>query len=227
MYRPLSAPVAAPARSGVVLARIALAGPLVFTLVVALLDVLQYPFLVADGASPLTQSPVSENALGPYGALQCVAFALLGLAVLALAAGLYRAAATNFWARIGIGFVVIFGLAFLASAFPTDHFNAGKGDVHTETWHGAIHSVAFYVMALSQIPAYLLTGIGLRKQVAWRGVSRYSMIAGVLVFPSLALAIGLPPVFSWFYVWLAVVPFAWMLVMVRRLTAVSGAPGVA
>lgn len=50
--------------------RAALAGmlaPVLWVLVLALLDVIQYDFLVSIGANPLTQSPASENGVGPYG----------------------------------------------------------------------------------------------------------------------------------------------------------------
>lgn len=203
------------------LAWIAIAGPVVFSLLLAVEDILQYQFLVADGQSPLTQSPVSENALGPYGVLQIINFALLGIAVLALAIGLYRAAAGNVWARIGVAFVVVLGLAFLASAFPMDPANAGQGAVSPTTWHGTIHNIAFYVMVLTQIPAYLLVGVGLWRVARWRGPARYSVVAGILVLP-LVIAFGaLPPVFSWFYIWLLVVPFAWIEMMALRLLARS------
>ena len=40
-------------------------GPILFIALIALSDVLQYHFLVRYGYSPVTESPVSVNALGP------------------------------------------------------------------------------------------------------------------------------------------------------------------
>ena len=65
-------------------------GPVLFALVVALLDIVQYKFLALNGFDPLTQSPVIVNALGPYGWIQCVNFTIFGLLEIAFAIGLYQ-----------------------------------------------------------------------------------------------------------------------------------------
>src|SRR5512138_1156695 len=63
-------------------------GPIIFGGVIALLDVLQFDFLVATGNSPLTDNPISVNALGPYGWLQTINFLVFGLLVLIFTIGL-------------------------------------------------------------------------------------------------------------------------------------------
>jgi hypothetical protein len=72
------------------LATIGIAGPIVFAAAVLLQDIIQYDYLVANGDDPWTTSPVSINALGPYGWIQVLNFGVMGLSVLALAVGAHR-----------------------------------------------------------------------------------------------------------------------------------------
>jgi hypothetical protein len=196
-------------------------GPLLFALVVALLDIVQDKFLVLNGFDPLTESPVSVNALGPYGWIQCINFAIFGLLEIAFAIGLYRSVKGGRLAKItSVGFVFAIGVSMLLSTFPTDNFNAGQsGHAVLQTWHGAIHNFAFYMFLFSQILAYLFMWGRFRKDQRWRGFDWYSLAIGVLAVP--IFAIPLPPVFSWFYVWILAFPLAWLELVAIRLWTLS------
>lgn len=196
-------------------------GPLLFTLVVALLDIVQYKFLVLNGFDPLTQSPVSANALGPYGWLQDANFVIFGLLEIAFALGLYQSVKGGTLAKItSVGFVFVIGVSMLLSGFPTDNFNAGQtGQIVVQTWHGAIHNFAFYLFALSQVLAYLFMFGRFRKDPRWRGYAWYSLTIGMLALS--IFAIPLPPVFSWFYVWLVLFPLTWLELVAIRLWVIA------
>lgn len=196
-------------------------GPLLFTLVVALLDIVQYKFLVLNGFDPLTQSPVSVNALGPYGWIQCVNFTIFGLLEIAFALGLYRVVKGRKLAKItSVGFVFAIGVSMLLSTFPTDNFNAGlTGHAVLHTWHGAIHNFAFFTFLISQILAYLTMVGRFRKDPRWRGYAWYSLAVGVLALP--VWLIPLPDNFSWFYVWMLAFPMTWLELVAIRLWNLS------
>jgi hypothetical protein len=221
----------APAREKVVaehpaaIRRLALAGiigPIWFALLIALADLLQYPFLVRYGFDPLTQSPISENALGPYGWLQDANFVGFGLLEILFAVGVYQSVKGGRLAKLtSVGFVFLIGVAMLLSGFPTDNFNAGKvGQPVVQTWHGTLHNAAFYLFAFSQVLAYLTMAARFRKDPRWRGYAWYSLVIGVVAFP--VFAIPVPDTFPSFYVWLAVFPLAWLELVAIRLWKIAG-----
>jgi hypothetical protein len=196
-------------------------GPIWFALLIALADLLQNQFLMAHGYNPATVAPVSANELGPVGWIQEANFAVFGLLEILFAVGLYRSVRGGRLAKItSVGFVFVIGLAMLLSTFIVDPYDPITGTPLVHTWHGTIHTNAFNLFALSFILACLTMTWRFRKDPRWRGYTWYSLAVGVVAFP--VFAIPLPPIFSWFYVWLLVFPLAWLELVAIRLWKEAG-----
>jgi Protein of unknown function (DUF998) len=124
-------------------------GPAVFAVVVVFLTLAQYGFMMGLGWKPLGTSDVpwpSALALGPLGWLQVLNFAFFGLTLIIFALGLNRGVASSgrlSW--VGPAFLAIAGVALVLAAFKADlHIMQGL-----QTWHGAIHLLAFLLLVLS------------------------------------------------------------------------------
>lgn len=171
----------------------AIAGPLLFAAAVLLQDVLQHDYLVANGDDPWTKSPVSLNALGPYGWIQVLNFGVLGLSVLALAVAAHRGIHGARRSVVGPAFIGLWGVAMLMSMFPIERL--------PHSFSGFMHGIAFVVVSFALIPMYLFIWRRLRRSPGWEGFGRYSLAMGVLTLPleigSIALQMIVP--FSWFY----------------------------
>lgn len=177
-------------------AAIATAGPLLFAATVLIQDIIQYDYLVANGDDPWTTSPVSVNALGPYGWIQIVNFGMLGLSVLALAVAAHRGIRGPSRAVVGPAFIGLWGLAFLLSMFPIER--------QPQSFSGQAHAIAFVLASLVLIPMYLLMWRRLRQSPGWERFGRYTLAMGVLTLPLEIASIALQQVvpYSWFYLWL-------------------------
>jgi hypothetical protein len=200
--------------------RAALAGmiaPVLWVLMLALLDVIQYDFLVSIGANPLTQSPASENGMGPYGWLYIINDFVFGVLVIAFALGIRQVVNKNWWARLGLVSLLAFGAGFAFGAAPCDCLPG-----QAATWHGQVHNIASLVLLIATIPMSLFWGLGFRKDPRWRGLGWYSVATGALALPLFVVTNALPPIFSWFYIWLLAIPIAWLAVIANRLRALAG-----
>ena len=207
------------------LAGLGVAGPLLFAAVVLILDVVQYYYLVASGDHPSTTSPVSVNALGPYGWLQIVNFGVLGLSVIALAVAAHRGIRGDSRSIVGPAFMALWGVAFLASMFPIERV--------PQSFSGIAHAIAFVVVSLGLIPMYFFMWRRLRRSPGWELFGRYTLAMAVITLPLEIASIALQKVvpFSWFYVWLGA-QLVWCMLLGVRLSAADpregapiGAPG--
>jgi hypothetical protein len=192
------------------LAAIAIAGPVIFVLAVLVQDVIQYDYLVANGDDPWTTSPVSVNALGPYGWIQVLNFGVMGVSVLALAVAAHRGIRGPSRSAVGPAFIGLWGLAFLLSMFPIERV--------PETFSGQAHAIAFVFASLLPIPMYLFMWRRMRQSTGWEAFARYSLAMGVITLPLEAGCIALQQVvpFSWFYIWLAA-QLLWCVLLGLRL----------
>ena len=193
-----------------------MAGPLMWALIFALLDVIQYDFLVSMGSNPFTMAPASENGVGPYGWLYLASDFIFGWLIIAFALGLYRSVKTSVWLKLGIGALVIYGFAFVFGSARCDCLLA-----EPVTLAGTIHNLASYVILLGMLPICLLICPAFRKDVHWRGYDWYSLATGLLAAPLFVVATVLPPVFSWFYLWLLLIPLGWIEVIAIRCWVLS------
>lgn len=192
------------------MAAIGIAGPLVFVGAVLFQDVIQYDYLVANGDDPWTTSPVSVNALGPYGWIQIVNFGALGLSVIALAVAAHRGIRGESRSIVGPAFMALWGIAFLFAMFPIER--------QPHSFSGYAHGIAFIVTSFTLIPMYLFMWRRLRQSPGWGAFARYTLVMGVLTFPLQVASIALQEIipFSWFYLWLAA-QLLWCLLLGLRV----------
>lgn len=193
------------------LATIGIAGPLVFAALVLLQDFLQYDYLVANGDDPWTTSPVSINALGPYGWIQIINFGVMGLSVLTLAVAAHRGIRGPNRSVLGPALIGLWGLAWLLAMFPIERM--------PHSLSGMLHGISFVTLSLVVVPMYLLMWRRFRRSPGWEGFARYTLAMGVLTVPLEAGSIALQGIvpFSWFYVWVAAVLLWCVLLGVRLL----------
>lgn len=192
------------------LAAVAIAGPILFAAAVFLQDILQYDYLVANGDDPWTTSPVSVNALGPYGWIQILNFAAMGLSVLALAVAAHRGIHGATRSVVGPAFIGLWGVAWLLSTFPIER--------ETHSFSGSMHELAFVIASFTLVPMYLFMWRRFRRSSGWERFARYTFVMGVLTFPLEVGTIVLRAIvpFSWFYVWLAT-SLLWCVLLGLRL----------
>jgi Protein of unknown function (DUF998) len=157
-----------------------LVGAAVFAVVVVFLTLVEYGFMLRLGWNPLGSSDVpwpSGLALGPLGWLQVLNFAFFGLTLIFFALGLHRGVAPSgrlSW--VGPTLLVVAGVALVLAAFKTDaHLMQGP-----QTWHGAIHFVAFLLLALSFLLSLFFWWRRLGRDPRWRGYAIYTLITALL-----------------------------------------------
>jgi hypothetical protein len=194
-------------------------GPVVFALVAVALTFAQYGFMLGLGWKPLGASDVpwpSGLALGPLGWLQVLNFAFFGLTLIFFALGLHREVASQgrlSWA--GPALLVVSGVALVLAAFKTDpHLMDGP-----QTWHGAIHFLAFILLVLSFLLSLFFWWRRLRRDPPWRGYASYTLITALMYIVLLFVS-----TWQWgFYLFLGVV-LAWVEVMAIHLRSQAEAP---
>jgi len=192
------------------LAAIAIAGPVLFAVAILVQDVIQYDYLVANGDDPWTTSPVSVNALGPYGLIQILNFGVLGVSVLALAVAAHRGIRGRGRSVVGPAFIGLWGIGFLLSMSPIER--------EPHSLSGQVHAIAFLLVSLVLIPMYVFMWRRMRQSPGWEGFGRYSLAMGVLTLPLEVGSIAMQQVvaFSWFYLWLAA-QLLWCVLLGLRL----------
>ncbi|MEZ4865970.1 MAG: DUF998 domain-containing protein [Caldilineaceae bacterium] len=197
------------------LRRAALAGmiaPILWCSVLLLLDIIQYNFLIGIGANPLTTAPASENGMGPYGWLYVASDFTLGLLTVLFALGLMRSIKGGVWKWVGMAGMFIFGFGFMIGSAPCECLPGQQVGV----W-GQIHNWASIALLLTTIPMPLGLGLAFRHDERWRRVAWYSIGTGLSAPVLFVIVNALPPVFSWFYLWLLFIPFAWLAVTAHHL----------
>ena len=138
-------------------------GPVLFLVVLALLDVL-------DGSID-----VSAHELGRAGWLMHLDFFVFGLLVLALASVVPRALRSGRLAGVGTGLLCLWGLGPLLATFTLDWQNGGP----PTTWHGTLHFLGFLLVALAPIPTLFVFAWLFRRDERWRGFQWYSLLMGI------------------------------------------------
>jgi hypothetical protein len=201
---------------------LALAGiiaPILFTLIIALLDVIQYRWLISVGENPFITSPMSVNSLGPSGWLMMTDFGAFGLLVIAFAFGLHRVVKARKWAWLGIGLLIALGSAFVLCVSPCDCELYGY--YPPVTLHGTIHNLGYALFVLVQTPLYLFLWRRFRKDPLWQGYAWYTLGVGVLALPVFIVCATIAPAFSWWYTWVLVFPLTWIEMVALRLWIVT------
>ena len=170
----------------------------------------------------LIRDSISSLALTSLGWVQTIGFLAIGLLIEIFTAGLLYNIRRARLFRLGIALLVIFGFALLLiGAFRTDPLGAAR------TIEGRIHGLAattaFWIFPI----AILVISPSLRNDPDWKGIFRYTIIAGVLAV-ALVMTIGaLPDNLSWFgllerllvlnmIVWVEVAAFKLLLLSLKR-----------
>ena len=199
------------------------AGPL-FLAVVLVLTLVELDFMHGLGWRFTADDDVpwpSGLALGEYGAVQVVNFALTATLLAVFARGFRHELPASRAGRIASVLVAAVPAALALGAIPTDHATAIAGS--PDTWHGYIHAAGFILLVFSALAAPVATAVALRGNHRWRGITAISLGAVVL---ELILTVGLgslgDPVFA---TWLAVV-FGWMAALGVRLRTLDDDPAV-
>lgn len=201
------------------LAVVAVVGPALFWIVVALLTALEWEFLHGLGWRLVSDNRVaypSSTALGQFGWVQVLNFGQVGVALTALAIGLWKSVQPR--PTVGISFVFIAGVACIASMFKTDPPISSISQV---TWHGWIHALAFVVLALSSILGMLTLAWGLRKDARWKVVDYAGIGFLVLFFATLFGNRFVPSISGLVQIVSLLVLFGWYEVLAVRLVSVA------
>ena len=189
-------------------------GPVLFGFLILLLTLLEYDFMRDLGWHPLRESNFpwpSGLALGPYGWLQVANFILFGFLLILFAIGLHRELRTRKWDLVGPVLLMVAGIASILCGFKTDA-DIARAPQTMSSW---IHTIAFFLLLGSLIPAFFFFWRLLRNNPRWRGYDRYALISGVLAL----FTFFLPQV--GFYISL-IVMLTWIEVMALRLWVISG-----
>jgi hypothetical protein len=198
------------------LATIGVAGPLLFAGAVLLQDFLQFDYLVANGDDPRTTSPVSVNALGPYGWIQELAFAVWGASLLEMAAAAHRGIRGVSRPVVGPAFIALWGIAALLGMFPIER--------QPHSLSGYLHGISFITLSFGAIPMFLFMWRRLRVSPGWESFGRYSLVMGVATIPLEILSVAAQDAvpFSWFYLWVASL-LIWCVLLGLRLRSANPA----
>jgi len=184
--------------------------------------------LIRDGFS-FARHPLSVLANGPGGWVQAANLALSALMVLAAVAGIARVAAEH--SRVLRGALVVYALGMLAAAIfpadPMDGFPPGTplGVPTTISTAGLVHFIAGAVTFLAMAIA-CFAGARTMSKRGERGLSRFSLLAGLVVFLGFfggaALSSSVGGVAG---IWVAVVMgWAWLAIVSRYYYRVSPDP---
>jgi Protein of unknown function (DUF998) len=196
-----------------------IAGTTVFAVVVIFLTLAQYDFMLGLGWKPVGASDVpwpSALALGPVGWLQVLNFVFFGLTLILFALGLDRGVASSgrlSWAAPAL--LVVSGVALVLATFKTDpHIMQGP-----QTWHGAIHLLAFLLLVLSFLLSLFFWWRRLSRDTRWHAYATYTLITA-LIYLVLLLASS----WQWaFYLYLINV-LAWVGAMALKLRTIDENP---
>lgn len=132
------------------------------------------------------------------------------------ALGLYQRVKSSVWTWIGLACLLIFGVGFVFGAATCDCMPG-----QAPTLSGTIHNVASTIFLIATIPMTLFAGLAFLKDPDWHKYAWYPLGAGILALLLFIVANALPVVFSWFYIWLLVVPLGFIEFVALRLGALS------
>lgn len=153
-----------------VLAAAGIVGPILFTLGVALQD------LVRGGYHPIAQQ-ISELEAGPDGWVQQINFATFGLLVIAFAVGLHRGVRTTPAGVVGPAIVLFSGMGLVVAAlFPLRQ--DATGVIYDPTGAHHVNGAIFF---LSIGVGLIVVSRRLAADATGRGVATYTLVSGIVL----------------------------------------------
>jgi hypothetical protein len=199
------------------LAGAALAGPILFALLLAIIDASKFGWLRDAGQGVFRNSPMSVNSHGPHGWLMIVNFILFGLCTLAFALVLRRsfpAGRARAWA---VASVSLLAAGLLLAGFRCDTELFGKKP--PTTWNGDLHFLGFGLMLSTQPLLALSLWRLLRRVNAWQEWARRFAVAAAAGIPIYVLFAFTQPGWSWWYAWFGVFQLVPLQAVALRLVA--------
>ena len=191
------------------LARLGVAGPLIFLIGVILVSWSERDFMAELGWD---QWP-SGTALGPNGWGTVLTFFVTGLCQIAFGSALLAQAGGGRVRRVGAILLIVSGLGMAVLAFKTDALGSD------ETWHGRLHVIGYFTFFFSLLVSYLFLAWGSWGRLS-RASWRYAPLALVPLLGAFALPDGLDP---GNYIFFAVL-LAPLLVLAIRVVSDGGWP---
>jgi hypothetical membrane protein len=214
-----------PAPRGVWLGRIAVAGPVAFTVAWLAGGYAQHEYSVRREDVSALAALDAQNAW-----IMITGFVLLGVGTVALGAGL-ASALTGRSAVIGAVLLMIAGVSIVIAGLARNDCSseltacANRVDAGQVSWHHSIHDTISLVIFLALVAAPLVLARAVRGDDRWRDLRVYSVITGIVTLVLLVLFIS-SAAGSWNGALERVfisVPFLWIAVMGFRLARVSEA----
>ena len=188
-------------------------GAATFALVVLVQTLVHWSFLRERGWDLVKGSDIpfpSILALSPTGWIQILNFAILGISLLAVAAGLWGAVEPR--PTLAILLLAAAGIAGFALMAPTD------GSVTTmRTTSGAVHVVAFIALLVCTVLAALLFGLAVGSDPAWAPIAGVSIGAAVLVVVLTIVSFVVEPIGGMASVLSILVMLGWVEIVAIRL----------
>jgi uncharacterized protein DUF998 len=182
-------------------------GPILLGSVITILTIIEWDFMTSIGwrlRAPLDWP--SGLALGPYGWIMTLTFAISGLLIMIFAIGLRFSLPRSRLTAISIWLLVLAGAGMIGLISPTDK------TIRTtpKTWHGILHDSSFVVIGLTLMPAMILLGFVFLKDERWKNLAVYTWITVALAIPTFWMK-G----FAFYFFLLAIL--IWCEVMALRL----------
>jgi hypothetical protein len=154
--------------------------------------------------------------MGPYGFIYIASDFIFGSLMVIFALGLRRAVKDSLWAKLGFVCLMAFGLGFVVGSAPCECVPGQAVGLS-----GTIHNIASLVLLFATFPMTLFMGIAFRSDPRWQRYAWYSIVTGILAPILFFVVSALPATFSWFYLWLILIPLLWTEVIANRLKQVS------
>jgi hypothetical protein len=191
-------------------------GPVLLGNVITILTIVERDFMTSIGWKlrvPLDWP--SGLALGPYGWIMTLTFAVSGILIIIFALGLRLSLPTGRLTTISIWLLALSGVGMMGLISPTDK------TIRTtpKTWHGILHDSSFVVIGLTLMPAMILLGFVFRKDARWKNLAVYTWITVALAIPTFWIKF-----FAFYFFLLAIL--IWCEVMAFRLLRITPSDSV-
>jgi hypothetical protein len=186
-------------------------GPVLLGSVITILTIAERDFMTSIGWKlrvPLDWP--SGLALGPYGWIMTLTFAISGILIMIFALGLRLSLPSGRLTAISIWLLVLAGVGMIGLISPTDK----TIDRPLRTWHGILHDSSFVVIGITLMPAMILLGFVFRKDERWKDLAVYTWITVALAIPTFWLKF-----FAFYFFLLAIL--IWCEVMTFRLLKIT------
>jgi hypothetical protein len=163
--------------------KLILIGPVLFTVVLVTLTLVEYDFLLSLGWHPINDPTFdwpSGLALGRFGWIMTATFILTGSIMTLFARRLFLDLKLTPASRLGTTLMAFAGLFLAALAFTTDPTIRDTPG----TWHGRLHDMSFVFLGLTLFPAMIVLGFAFRNDPHWKSFAVHTWGTLALAAPA-------------------------------------------